>query len=101
MPPPPPPTAGPLCESDATSQPGNLFLGMAAQPSPSSLCDSHTQGGTFKLVTLNFIAATVGTSRIGLVATNQTGDCEILNDLMDLAVPVPCIDGNATITASR
>ncbi|HZM70595.1 MAG TPA: hypothetical protein VFB95_09530 [Candidatus Cryosericum sp.] len=97
---PPAPTTGPLCQSNGTSQPGNAFIGMAARPPP-SLCDSFNRSGTFKLLTLNFIASSVGSTRIELVSSPQTGDCEILNNLVELAGPVPCIDGMATITASR
>jgi hypothetical protein len=92
-----PPTSGPLCQSNGTSQPGNAFIGMAALPS--SLCDSYNKSGTFKLLTLNFIASAVGSTTIELVSSPQTGDCEILNFPADLGVP--CIDGMATITASR
>jgi hypothetical protein len=94
--PPPAPTTGPLCQFNATSQPGNLFIGVAALP---GLCDSYSRAGTVRLLTLSFVAASVGTSTIELVASGQTGDCEILNDLVDLGIP--CRDGAAMVTASR
>lgn len=97
--PPAPGTTGPQCLSNGTSQPGNAFIGMAALPS--SLCDSYNKSGTIKLLTLNFIAASVGSTRIELVSGTQSGDCEILDNLLELPGPVPCIDGMATITASR
>ncbi len=57
------------------------------------------------LVTLAFIAATTidpPGSRIELYTNpdpSQRGDCEILNSLVDLGIP--CVDGNATMTATR
>lgn len=97
---PPPPTTGPLCLPQSISsanQTGDQIIAVAAVDS--SACDSYTQGGTIRLLTLTFIAASVGTTPIELVS-DEPHDCEILRDV-DTNLGVPCLDGNATITASR
>jgi hypothetical protein len=106
--PPPPPgdpnpapgTTGPLCQPQSVSPvypPEDHLISVAARDS--SACDSYTQGGTIRLLSLTFIAATVGTTRVELVS-EEPHDCEILMTL-DPIPGVQCLDGNATITASR
>jgi len=61
--------------------------------------------GDVKLLTLGFVATTVGHSQIFLVDSPAAGECGILqdpgvgNDFVPL--PIPCVSGNATITAIR
>jgi hypothetical protein len=97
---PPPPTTGPIClplsagEANAT---GDQLISFAARAG--TLCDSFPLDGTIRVMSLTFFAASVGTSAIQLV-TEEANDCEILNGLS--ALPgVTCLDGGATVTASR
>jgi len=77
---------------------GDLFIGVASRP----LCPGHP-GGSVRLLTLGFIAASVGTSPIELVDVAGSGDCEILSGQggIPAALPIPCDDGNAMVVASR
>ena len=56
-------------------------------------------------MTLGFIATTVGHSQISLVDSPAAGECGILQDPgagnMFVPLPIPCVSGNATITATR
>lgn len=77
---------------------GTLLLGVTALRScPPTSLDTDTM-----LLKLGFIAqSTIDPpgSRIELVDGPGTGDCEILLDLVDRGIR--CVDGNATMTASR
>jgi len=61
--------------------------------------------GDVKLLTLGFVATTVGRSQILLVDSPAAGECGILQDPGAgnnfVPLPIPCVSGNATITATR
>ena len=73
---------------------GDLIIGVAAKP----LCPTGN-AGTVKLMTLGFLATTVGSSAITLVDGAGPGDCEILHNGNSLAIP--CDSGGATIVGFR
>ncbi len=106
-------TCDPLCENNAAqsnqgltvdaSGKAHFVMGVAALAG----CPTANVTSDTTLVTLAFIAATIidpPGSRIELFTStnpppNDRGDCEILNGLVDL--DIPCVDGNATMTAAR
>lgn len=83
---------GPLCLS-AVGSPGDLLIGVTAL----GTCPSASVSGDITLLAIGFAATAPGSSPIRFVQGPGRGDCEILNDLVDLGIP--CLDGNATITA--
>jgi hypothetical protein len=60
-------------------------------------CPSASVTGEITLLAIGFAATAPGSSLIRFVQGPGRGDCEILNDTVDLGIP--CMDGNATITA--
>jgi hypothetical protein len=99
-------TCAPICSNNvnpsSASTPkandvGDLILGIATN----GLCPGVTVSTTTHLLTLWFIATTVGTSQITLVDTASTGDCEILSGSPPVPLPITCYSGNATIVAAR
>ncbi len=95
----------PLCEfnAEAANTNGTLLIGIA---SPTNLAtglpyQTATVSSDTTLITLGFVAATAidppGT-RIQLISAGH-GSCEILLALAPQGVP--CVDGNATMTAGR
>ncbi|OLC54882.1 MAG: hypothetical protein AUH92_03245 [Acidobacteria bacterium 13_1_40CM_4_69_4] len=85
----------PLCEFNAVAANtnGNLLIGVASRTNLST-------GQPCQTATVSS-APTIDPpgTRIKLISGAGTGDCEILNALADLGIP--CVDGNATMTASR
>ena len=79
---------------------GTLIIGVAKNPG--AFCPIATIAADTMLLKLGFIAQTtidLPGSRIELIDGPGSGDCEILLPLVDLAIR--CVDGNATMTASR
>jgi hypothetical protein len=103
-------STSPFCQSNGilADRDGILLLGAAVVPQsvtlsgcPASVTVTFPPGDT-KLMTIGLVATTVGSSRIELITnpiSGADGDCEILNGLVDQAIP--CRDGNATITGTR
>ncbi len=101
----------PLCLNNATDAniTGTLLIGISRNPDPS--CPPASIGADTTLLTLGFVAATTidpPGSRIVLFTNPdplQRGDCEILQYAAGPSPPVDlgilCVDGNATMTASR
>jgi hypothetical protein len=76
---------------------GDLLLGVTKLfPCPGVSVSTETP-----LLTLWFIATTVGTSQITLVDGAGNGDCEILSGNPPVSLGIPCYSGNATIVAAR
>jgi hypothetical protein len=109
----------PLCDNNAARANQGLtldadgkahfFMGVAARTTcPTAITANVTTDTT--LVTIGFIAATTidapGT-RIELFTNPNAsahGDCEILQNVAEVLVggqPIPCVDGNAVMTAAR
>jgi len=74
---------------------GTLLAGVAVL----GACPTYNASGEVTLFTLGFTATSIGQSRIVLISGPSSGDCEIYNDALDLGIP--CLDGNATISASQ
>lgn len=97
-----PPACTLLCQdnvspSAATSAntSGDLLLAVAS----GSSCPSASVSAPTRLLTIVFIGSTVGSSTLELVDGPGTGDCEILDDLIPLAIT--CNAGGATINVTR
>jgi hypothetical protein len=103
------PAFDPICTSsaDLAQSTGELVIGVFANTGEG--CPSVSfGGGQIKLMTIGFMPAGTGTSRIELVynpAPSEHGDCEILSSLLgspqEVSPPIPCVDGNATFTVTR
>ncbi len=99
------PAADPLCTStaDSAGSTGELIIGVAANTGQG--CPPMTfGGGEIKLMTIGFVPAGTGQSTIRLVGNTSTsgdGQCEILKAADEVSPPIPCLDGNATFTATR
>jgi hypothetical protein len=101
----PTPTTSPICADntdpsslDDANATGTLILGVAAATGAG--CSDATASAETRLLTLALTAATVGESTFEFVSTApRPGECEILDDLMDLGVP--CDAGMAVFRASR
>jgi len=96
----------PLCEFSAelANSNGTLLIGIASPTNlaTGSACQTATVSSDTTLLTLGFVAASTidapGT-RIQLIPGPGPGTCEILLALAPQGVA--CVDGNATMTASR
>lgn len=90
----------PICLTNAAEANlnGTLLLGVSAQRD----CPPDSISSDTMLLKIGFIAQSTiedPGSRIELVQGPGTGDCEILMGLVDQGIT--CVDGNATMTASR
>jgi len=96
----------PLCEfnTELANTDGTLLIGIA---SPTNLatgspCQTANVSMDTTLLTIGFVAASTidpSGTRIQLISGPGPGTCEILLGLADQGIP--CVDGNATMTASR
>ena len=77
---------------------GDLLIGVSRKPAP---CTGTSNPGPVPLLSLWFIATTVGTSQVKLIDGAGTGDCEILGGSSPASLGFPCLSGNATIIAAR
>jgi hypothetical protein len=75
-----------------------LTLGFIAVSSITAQCSTTTRSCNTNLDCPSGETCLPG-SRIELISGSGTGDCEILDNLVDLGIP--CVDGNATMTAAR
>ncbi len=106
----------PLCQinAEAANTNGTLLIAIASPTdlSTGATCQTATVSSDTTLLTMGFVAATTieppnppsapPPGRITLYTNpdpSRHGDCEILNALADQGVP--CLDLNATMTASR
>jgi hypothetical protein len=94
----------PLClnnVSPASAVPANSSGDLVIGVSLKSGCPGATASTATRLMTLWFIAATVGTSDISL-KNNGAGDCGILDAVAQPVVPaIDCDPAVATVTAAR
>lgn len=90
----------PLCFNNVqdANGTGKLIIGVSSNAS----CPGSA-GGNLPLLTLGFIASSIGTSRIVLFDGAGSGDCEILSSSGASLTPldIPCDDGNATVIGTR
>ncbi len=99
------PTTNPICQNNGgqANSSGEFILGVAAATGPGSGCPAITApaGTDTRLFRLGFVAASTGSSPIHFVpfSSTNTGGCAILSGGANLGIP--CVDGNATFTASR
>jgi hypothetical protein len=97
-----PPGCGLLCAdnvSPSSASPanttGDLVLGVSAP-----LCTPISVSTPTRLLTITFVGASVGSTTLELVDLAGHGDCEIL-DAGNVAQPITCNAGDATITVTR
>ena len=75
---------------------GDLLIGVASRTG----CPGATASSGIRLMTLWFIATTVGSSHISL-KDNGAGDCGILSAGSAVVPAIPCDPAVATVTAAR
>jgi uncharacterized protein DUF6923 len=89
----------PLCADSLANGIANATGTLLAAAFVTGACPTYNASGEVTLLTLRIIATTAGQSRIALISGPSSGDCEVYNDVLDLGIP--CLDGDATISASQ
>ncbi|HYV84425.1 MAG TPA: hypothetical protein VFB49_00790 [Patescibacteria group bacterium] len=96
-------TCVPLCEnnvSPSSADPANTIGDLVIGVALISGCPGATASTATRLMTLWFIATTVGNSDITL-KDNGLGDCGILSAGLPVVPGIPCDPASATVTAAR